>query len=112
VLSRGVPYQFSADVEMVVLQATARDQKGGFPSSLRQEDFQVYEDGKPQAIRLFQHQDVPVSVGLVVDNSGSMRPRRPDVAAAARAFVRRSNPEDEMFIVNFNDRVSMGLPVI
>jgi Ca-activated chloride channel homolog len=101
---------FSTNVDLVVLHATVRDRKGGFVSGLRQENFQVFEDGKSQTIRLFQHEDVPVAVGLVVDNSSSMRSKRKDVTAAALAFVRSSNPHDEMFIVNFNERVSFGLP--
>jgi len=100
----------SVDVNLVVLHATVRDRKGGFVSGLRQEDFHVFEDGRPQTIRLFQHEDVPVSVGLVVDNSASMAGKRKDVTAAAMAFVRSSNPQDEMFVVNFNQRVSLGLP--
>jgi VWFA-related protein len=101
---------FSADVDLVELHATVRDRKGSFVSGIGKEHFQVCEDGKSQPIRLFQHEDVPVAVGLVVDNSGSMRRKRKDVTAAALAFVRFSNPHDEMFIVNFNERVSRGLP--
>ena len=63
-----------------------------------------------QPIKYFGHEDVPVTVGLVVDNSGSMRPKRHDVIAAALAFARSSNPKDQMFVVNFNEKVSFGLP--
>ena len=63
-----------------------------------------------QEIRHFSHEDIPVTVGLVVDNSGSMRPKRADVIAAALAFVRSSNPMDQMFVVTFNEKVSFGLP--
>jgi Ca-activated chloride channel family protein len=101
---------FSAGVDLVILHPTVQDRKGGFVSGLRKENFQVFEDGSPQAIRVFQHEDVPVAVGLVVDNSGSMGRKRKDVIEAAQAFVRSSNPHDEMFIVNFNERVSAGLP--
>ena len=101
---------FSAGVDLVVLHATVRDKEGAFVSSLRKENFQVFENGAPQTIRVFQHEDVPVAVGLVVDNSGSMGRKRKDVTAAALAFVRSSNPRDQMFIVNFNERVSFGLP--
>jgi Ca-activated chloride channel family protein len=100
---------FSAGVDLVVLHPAVRDRKGGFVSDLRKENFQVFEDGKPQTIRVFQHEDVPVAVGLVVDNSGSMGRKRDEVTAAALAFVRSSNPQDEMFVVNFNERVSFGL---
>jgi Ca-activated chloride channel family protein len=100
----------SVDVNLVELHATVLDRKGGFVSGLRKEDFHVYEDGAPQVIRIFDHEDVPVAVGLAVDNSGSMGRKRKEVTAAALAFVRASNPRDEMFIVNFNERVSFGLP--
>jgi Ca-activated chloride channel homolog len=97
-------------VNLVVLHATVRDRRGGFVSGLAPGNFRVYEDGSPQVIRVFEHEDVPVAVGLVVDNSGSMGRKRRDVTAAALAFARSSNPRDEMFIVNFNERVSFGLP--
>jgi Ca-activated chloride channel homolog len=100
----------SVDVNLVVLHATVLDRKGGFVSGLQREDFHVYEDGAPQVIRVFDHEDVPVAVGLAVDNSGSMSRKRKEVTAAALAFVRASNPRDEMFIVNFNEKVSFGLP--
>jgi len=101
---------FSTNVDLVILHATVSDRNGGCVSGLDKQNFQVYENGTLQAIRVFQHEDVPVAVGLVVDNSGSMAHKRPDVTAAALAFVRSSNPRDEMFIVNFNERVSLGLP--
>lgn len=100
----------SVDVNLVVLTASVLDKKGGFVSGLRKGDFRVYEDGAPQTIRVFSHEDVPVAVGLAVDNSGSMGPKRREVTAAALAFVHASNPQDEMFVVNFNERVSFGLP--
>jgi len=93
-----------------MLHATVRDRKGGFVSGLGKRDFQVFEDGAPQVIQIFEHEDVPVAVGLVVDNSGSMGRKRKEVTAAALAFVRSSNPRDEMFVVNFNERISFGLP--
>jgi len=101
---------FSVDVNLVVLQVAVRNRAGGFVSGLQKQDFQVYEDGRPQAIHLFQHEDVPVSVGLIVDNSASMARKRKDVTAAALTFVRSSNPQDEVFVVNFNQKVSLGLP--
>jgi Ca-activated chloride channel family protein len=99
----------SVDVNLVVLHATVLDRNGGFVTGLRKEDFHVYEDGAPQVIQVFDHEDVPVAVGLAVDNSGSMGRKRREVTAAAVAFVRASNPRDEMFVVNFNERVSFGL---
>jgi VWFA-related protein len=86
------------------------DRKGGFASNLEERDFEVYEDGVPQHIRLFRNEDVPVTVGLVVDHSTTMRTKLAEVAAATRTFVQSSNREDEMFVVNFNETVSMGLP--
>ena len=103
-------FRISVDVALVVLHATVSDRQGGFVSNLGEQDFVVYEDGVPQPIRLFRNEDIPVTVGLVVDHSTTMRPKLAEVAAAARTFVRSSNREDEMFVVNFNEIVSLGLP--
>jgi len=103
-------YTVRVAVDMVVLHASVKNRKGIPVSGLGIEDFQVYEDGVLQQIKAFSHEDIPVTVGLVVDNSGSMGPKRPEVVAAARAFARSSNPEDQMFLVNFNENVSFGLP--
>ena len=73
-------------------------------------NFEVYEDGVRQTIKLFQHEDVPVTVGLLVDHSSSMRHKLAEVVAAARTFIQSSSPEDQMFVVNFNEKVTMGLP--
>ena len=105
-----LPYRISVNVDLVVLNATVRDAKGRFAPDLREQDFEVYEDGVRQSIRLFRHEDIPVTVGLVVDHSGSMRPKLADVIAAARTFVQSSSPEDQMFVVNFNEKVTLGLP--
>ena len=105
------PYTIRVSVDMVVLHATVRNHKGTPVSGLAEGDFQVYEDGVLQEIKYFSHEDIPVTVGLVVDNSGSMRPKRPEVIAAAVAFARSSNPQDQMFVINFNEHVSFGLPV-
>ena len=104
------PYAIRSNVDLVVLRATVRDHKGAPVSGLSKENFQVYEDKVLQQIESFSHEDIPVTVGLVIDNSGSMRPKRSDVIAAALAFVRSSNPEDQIFVVNFNEHVSLGLP--
>jgi Ca-activated chloride channel family protein len=106
----GDEYSIQVNVGMVVLRATAQDRKSILVSGLKQDDFQVYEDGVLQTVKHFSHEDVPVTVGLVVDNSGSMGPKRHDVIAAALAFARSSNPQDQMFVVNFNEKVSFGLP--
>jgi VWFA-related protein len=97
-------------VDLVVLRATVRDSKGAPVAGLDKDDFQVLEDKVPQQIESFSHEDVPVTVGLVVDNSGSMKAKRIEVIDAAMAFARSSNPEDQVFVVNFNEHVSMGLP--
>jgi VWFA-related protein len=103
-------YRIAVDVDLVVLNPTVRDRKGRFASDLREQNFEVYEDGVRQSIRLFQYEDTPVTVGLVVDHSRSMLPKLGQVTAAARAFVQSSNPADQMFVVNFNEAVSLGLP--
>lgn len=109
-LQEPAPYQISVHLNLVVLQATVHDRKGVPAAGLQKHNFEVYEDGVRQSIRLFQHEDVPVTVGLVVDHSGSMRRKLTDVIAAARSFVQSSNPQDQMFVVNFNERVKIGLP--
>jgi VWFA-related protein len=105
------PFRISMDVDWVVLQANVHDRGGHTVAKLRQGDFEVFEDGKLQEIRLFRQEDTPVTVGLIIDHSGSMRSKLEDVTAGARAFVRSSNSKDQMFVVNFNERVSLGLPV-
>lgn len=103
-------YTIRVDVDMVILHATAQDHKHALVSGLDKDNFQVYEDGVLQTIKHFSHEDIPVTVGMVIDNSGSMGPKRTDVIAAALAFARSSNPQDQIFVVNFNERVSFGLP--
>jgi VWFA-related protein len=97
-------------VGLVVLHATTENKKGVSVSGLDKNDFQVFEDGVAQRIETFSHEDIPVTVGLVVDGSGSMRPKHNDVLSAARTFVQASNASDEMFVVNFNEHVTFGLP--
>ena len=103
-------FRISVDVALVVLPATVIDRQGGFVSDLGEQNFEVYENGVPQRIRLFKNEDIPVTVGLVVDHSSTMGSKLAEVTAAARTFVRSSNQEDEMFVVNFNENVSLGLP--
>jgi VWFA-related protein len=97
-------------VGLVVLHATTENRKGVPVSGLEKDNFQIFEDGVAQRIEHFSHEDIPVTVGLVVDGSGSMRPKRADVLIAAKTFVQSSNERDEMFVVNFNEHVSFGLP--
>lgn len=94
---------FSTDTRLKVLHATVFDKSGKFVTNLPQSAFQVYEDGKLQPIKIFKREDIPVSMGIIVDNSGSMRDKRQKVEAAALALVQESNRDDEVFIVNFND---------
>ncbi|MGA9864238.1 MAG: VWA domain-containing protein [Terriglobales bacterium] len=96
-------FVFRKDVEEVVLHATVVDDKQRIVTSLDKGDFNVYEDGHPQTITSFRQEDIPVAMGIVVDNSGSMREKRQKVNAAALNLVRSSNPNDEVFVVNFND---------
>ena len=86
-----------------MLHATVVDDKQHIVTNLDKGDFNVFEDGRPQTISSFRHEDIPVAMGIVVDNSGSMREKRQKVNAAALNLVRSSNPNDEVFIVNFND---------
>jgi Ca-activated chloride channel family protein len=106
----GEDYRLSVSVDLVALQASVHDKAGSYVSDLHEQDFEVYEDGVRQPIRLFRHEDVPVTVGLVIDHSGSMRRKLAHVTAAARTFVQSSNSEDQMFVVNFNEKVTLGLP--
>src|ERR1700688_3688412 len=103
-------FTIRTSVDLVVLRATVRDRKGAPVAGLGKEDFHVFENKIPQQIESFSYEDVPVTVGLVIDNSGSMRSKRSDVINAALAFARSSNPEDQIFVVNFNEHVLMGLP--
>ncbi|MGA9390853.1 MAG: VWA domain-containing protein [Candidatus Sulfotelmatobacter sp.] len=91
------------DVDEVVLHATVVDDKQRMVTDLDRNAFTVLEDGKPQTIISFHHEDIPVAMGIVIDNSGSMREKRLKVNQAALNLVRSSNPQDEVFVVNFND---------
>jgi VWFA-related protein len=93
----------------VVLHATAEDKAGHFVMDLARKAFQVFENGQRQEIKSFRHEDVPVSLGLVIDSSASMTNKRDRVAAAALALVKLSNPEDEVFIVNFAEKPSLDV---
>ncbi len=96
--------------QLVVLNIGVQDNHGTNIKGLKAEDFKIFEDGHPQTVKQFAAEDRPVTLGIVVDASGSMRTRQPEVVTAALAFVRASNPQDETFVVNFNDRAFEGLP--
>lgn len=101
---------FRSDTRLVVLHLSVIDKNGSLITKLPQSAFRVYEDGTEQQIRRFQREDVPVSLGIVIDNSGSMRDKRQKVEAAALALVKSSNRADEVFIVNFNDDAFLDVP--
>lgn len=106
----GDEYTLELNADMVALSATVLGHHNELVSGLGKDDFQIYENGILQQIKQFSHEDIPVTVGILVDNSASMGPKREDVIAAALSFARSSNPQDQMFVVNFNDHVSFGLP--
>jgi len=96
-------FVFKKEVQEVVLHATVVDKKQHMIMDLGREAFTVFEDGKPQVITSFRREDIPVAMGIVIDNSGSMREKRDKVNKAALNLVRSSNPDDQVFVVNFND---------
>jgi Ca-activated chloride channel family protein len=97
---------------LVLLDVSVKDSEGGFVSGLTKDSFKVVENGKPQEITQFANADIPVTVGIVVDESGSMRPKKSHVVTAALEFIQASNPQDEIFVINFNERARRGLPDI
>jgi Ca-activated chloride channel homolog len=104
------PAIISVNAELVALPVRVTDSKGSFVSGLGQQDFRVYEDKRLQRVTVFHQGDSPVTVGLVVDHSRSMGSKLRDVATAVSAFAHSSNPQDEMFVVDFNNLVSLELP--
>jgi VWFA-related protein len=96
-------YVIRKDVDEVLLHATVVDDKQHIVTNLDRNAFTVFEDGKLQTIISFHHEDIPVAMGIVIDNSGSMREKRAKVNQAALNLVRASNAQDEVFVVNFND---------
>jgi len=101
---------FSAESELVVLHVAVKDRKGAYVGGLEQEAFRVSENKLPQAISFFHTQDAPVTVGLLIDSSGSMRPHRDIVVAASLAFTKAMNPADEFFVLGFNESIHAPLP--
>src|SRR6202034_1081848 len=103
------PPALIAKTELVVLPVSITDPNGNFVSGLSSQNFRVYENGRLQKITAFQDGDTPVTVGLIVDHSRSMGPKLTEVAEAVSVLARSSNPQDEMFVVDFNDEVSVEL---
>ena len=101
---------FSTESDVVVVHATIKDRGGAYVTGLTRDAFAILEDGRPQTPQLFTGEDAPVTVGLLVDSSGSMQPNRERVIAAATAFAQASHPNDELFALTFNDTVSAALP--
>jgi Ca-activated chloride channel homolog len=97
------PYTLEMNTEEVVLNCTVLDSKGQLVNDLTKNNFKAFEDKVPQVIVSLQHQDTPVSIGLIVDNSGSMRTKRAAITSAAIDLVKASNPQDETFVINFSD---------
>jgi len=98
------------EVRLVLLDVSVQSRDGSFVPGLSKRDFTILEDGRPQAISVFDNEDAPVTMGILVDESGSMAAKRAQVLAAAEDLIAESNPADEVFVLNFNDSVKRGLP--
>lgn len=103
-------FRLSVDVRRVVLTVTVESEDDRFIGGLTKEDFRVFDNGKPQELLAFSGEDRPATVGLIIDNSRSMGPRRTAVLTAATAFVAERHARDDFFVVHFNDRPIFGLP--
>ena len=103
-------YRLRSDVVLVLLDVSVKDREGHFVSGLGKDSFEVFEDGKQQNITAFDSEDRPVSFGILMDESLSMTPKRQDVVTAAQTLIEESNSQDEVFVVHFSDRVTLGLP--
>ena len=101
--SQDAPFKLSVNVDLTEVHVNVTDEKDRPVGNLRKENFRVFEDRKEQQIMVFKHEDAPISLGLVIDNSRSIEPRKQRLDAAALSFVRKSNPQDETFIVHFDD---------
>ncbi len=98
------------DTRLVVLPVSVSDRNGKLVIDLPRQAFHVFENGAEQAIKVFHREDVPISLGIIIDNSGSMRDKRHKVELASLDLVKNSNPRDEVFIVNFNDEAYLDVP--
>jgi VWFA-related protein len=102
---------FSVGTRLVVLPVSVANKDGKLITDLQQKSFKVFENGIEQPIKIFRREDVPISLGIIIDNSGSMREKRQRVETASLDLVRASNPQDEVFIVNFNDDPFLDVPL-
>jgi Ca-activated chloride channel homolog len=103
-------YVIRSEVRLVLLDVSVKDHDGALVAGLSKSNFEVFENGVLQPITVFANSDVPVTVGILVDESRSMSPKRTEVLVAAEMFIAESNPKDEIFVLNFNDTVKRGLP--
>ena len=101
--SQDAPFKLSVNVDLTEVHVNVTDERDRPVGNLQKENFRVFEDRKEQQITVFKHEDAPISLGLVIDNSRSIEPRKQRLDAAALSFVRKSNPVDETFIVHFDD---------
>ena len=104
------PFVIRSDTRLVVLHMSVMDHAGKLVTNLPQSTFKVAENGAEQQIKVFKREDIPVSIGIIVDNSGSMREKRQKTEAAVIQLVKASNKLDEVFIVNFNDDAYLDVP--
>lgn len=109
--SSGDDVTFRTDTRLVVLPISVADKNGKLVTDLKQNAFKVFENGVEQPIKIFKREDVPVSLGIIIDNSGSMKEKRQKVEIASLDMVKASNPQDEIFIVNFNDEAWLDVPM-
>jgi Ca-activated chloride channel homolog len=105
------PAIFTADTRLVVLPVSVSDKSGKLVTDIPQQAFKVFENGAEQPIKLFRREDVPVSMAIIVDNSGSMRDKRLKVETASLDLVKASNPHDEVCVINFNDEAYLDVPL-
>jgi VWFA-related protein len=103
-------YTLRSEVVLVLLDVSVKDHQGRFVPGLGKDNFGVFEDGKPQKITVFDAEDRPVTLGILLDESLSMTPKRRDALAAAEALIAESNRHDEVFVLHFNETVTPGLP--
>src|SRR6476661_403114 len=96
-------FKLNVNVDLTEVHVNVTDEKDHPIGNLNKDNFRIFEDQTEQEISVFKHEDVPISLGLVIDNSRSMEPRKERMDAAALSFVRKSNPDDETFIIHFDD---------